>query len=428
VDRLSARARRLCAPPRASSRPYCSGASAVARRVSGHDGGRELYGVVAANSRAHDSAARRARRHRPRPEAPPSQTIRSVRCRLRRCRVPRRRSAGPGVGRADVRGLRQARRHGDVPRPHGSHARARSRHGRARAVLHEAPLAGYLGGGYPTGALLPLGVGARLVDTDAAWVFQPYLAFLAAMLALCLYGLAGHVVPSRPWRAFVAALASQSALLYGFALWGGVKELYAAALLALVAASVLLVEKSGRSGLVPGAAAAATVLALSPGALVWLPPMLVALLAAARAKPRGVAVACAAGAGLALPRSCPQAISCGQATGRSSVTPTSSAISWAHSTGAAPRHLADGRLSHRSQRHGDYPARARCRACCGGNRAPRPAGTARERPACLCGFVRARRCRVLRSRLTLGRGQGVRGCVAGRSASRARRRHEAPGR
>jgi hypothetical protein len=166
---------------------------------------------------------------------------------------------------------------------------------------HEATLAGYLGEGYPTGALLPLGVGARLVDTDLAWVFQPYLAFLAAMLALCLYGLAGHVVPSRPWRAFVAALASQSALLYGFALWGGVKELYAAAALALVAASVLLVEKSGRSGLVPGATAAATVLALSPGALVWLLPMLVALLAAARAKPRGVAVACAAGAGLALP-------------------------------------------------------------------------------------------------------------------------------
>ena len=166
---------------------------------------------------------------------------------------------------------------------------------------HEATLAGYLAKGYPTGALLPLGVGARLVDTDPAWVFQPYLAFLAAMLALCLYGLAGHVVQSSPWRAFVAALASQSALLYGFALWGGVKELYAAAALALVAATVPLVERSARSGLLPGAAAAATVLALSPGALVWLLPMLVALLAAARAKPRGVALACVAGAVLALP-------------------------------------------------------------------------------------------------------------------------------
>jgi hypothetical protein len=166
---------------------------------------------------------------------------------------------------------------------------------------HEATLAVNLAQGYPMGALLPLGVGARLVDTDPAWVFQPYLAFLAAMLALCLYTLAGHVLTSRAWRAFVAVLASQSALLYGFALWGGVKELYAAAALALVAASVPLVDRSARTGLLPGAAAAATVLALSPGALIWLLPMLFALLAAARLKARGVAIAGAAGAVLALP-------------------------------------------------------------------------------------------------------------------------------
>jgi hypothetical protein len=166
---------------------------------------------------------------------------------------------------------------------------------------YEATLAVNLAQGYPTGALLPLGVGARLVGTDPAWVFQPYLAFLAAMLALCLYTLVGPVLHSRPWRAFVASLASQSALLYGFALWGGVKELYAAAALALVAATVPLVRGAARSGLLPGTAAAATILALSPGALIWLLPPLVALVTGTRAKPRGTAVACAAATVLALP-------------------------------------------------------------------------------------------------------------------------------
>jgi hypothetical protein len=165
---------------------------------------------------------------------------------------------------------------------------------------YETTLAVNLSQGYPTGALLPLGVGARLAGTDPAWVFQPYLAFLAAMLALCLYTLVGPVLRSRPWRAFVATLASQSALLYGFALWGGVKELYAAAALALVAATVPLV-RSTRSGLLPGSAAAATILALSPGALVWLLPPLIALLAATRVKRRGAMVACAAAVLLALP-------------------------------------------------------------------------------------------------------------------------------
>jgi hypothetical protein len=106
---------------------------------------------------------------------------------------------------------------------------------------------------------------------------------------------------SRCWRAFVAAFASQSALLYGFALWGGVKELYAAAALALVAATLPLVRADARSGLLPGTAAAATILALSPGALVWLLPPFVALLVATRARPRATAVACATAVALALP-------------------------------------------------------------------------------------------------------------------------------
>jgi hypothetical protein len=130
---------------------------------------------------------------------------------------------------------------------------------------------------YPLGSLLPLGIGAKLVGQDTAWVFQPYLAFLAALLGLSLYRLAGLVLVSRRARAIATFLAAQAALLYGYSLWGGVKELAAAALLALAAALTSDAFNARRSTLtlVPlGVAAAALVGVLSIGALVWLVPVL----------------------------------------------------------------------------------------------------------------------------------------------------------
>ena len=167
---------------------------------------------------------------------------------------------------------------------------------------YEATLAVNLVQGYPTGALLPLGAAAKIVGTDPAWAFQPYLAFLAAMLALVLYALAGTLLRDRPLRALTAALASQPALLYGFALWGGVKELYAAAALALVAATVATAYEGPRAAIVPGVGVAATILALSPGAVVWLLPGVVFLLAAPSRRARlGAAAAATAALALSLP-------------------------------------------------------------------------------------------------------------------------------
>jgi hypothetical protein len=128
---------------------------------------------------------------------------------------------------------------------------------------------------YPLGSLLPLGIGAKVVGQDPAWVFQPYLAFMAAMLGLSLYRLAGLVVPARPARAIAAFLAAQAALLYGYSLWGGVKEVAAAALLALVAALTSDAFRARRAprALIPlGVTAAALVGVLSIGAAVWLVP------------------------------------------------------------------------------------------------------------------------------------------------------------
>ena len=88
------------------------------------------------------------------------------------------------------------------------------------------------------GAFVPLGVGGQLVGGIFAWLIQPYLSFLAALLGLTIYGLASRLITSPAIRALVAIIAPQAALLYGYALWGAMKELAAAALIALVAALV----------------------------------------------------------------------------------------------------------------------------------------------------------------------------------------------
>src|SRR5438105_7737420 len=101
---------------------------------------------------------------------------------------------------------------------------------------YERTVATSLSTGYPMGSLMPVGIGHKLVGSDTAWLWQPYLCFLAAMIALGIYVLAEPLVRSRPLRAIAAATASSAALLYGYALWGGIKELAEAALLVLVAA------------------------------------------------------------------------------------------------------------------------------------------------------------------------------------------------
>jgi hypothetical protein len=178
-------------------------------------------------------------------------------------------------------------------------------HGRDLAGLepssYQATLAANLPGGYPVGVFVPFGAAQKLVGGDLAWVFQPYLSFLAAMLSLCLWRIAGGVLRRPAARALVAFLAAQPALLFGYAMWGGIKELAAAALLALAAALAPLAVRyaagvarfdptpvgqeretapwgSRLRDVAPLAlASAALVGVLSLGGLVWVGPMLVAL-------------------------------------------------------------------------------------------------------------------------------------------------------
>jgi hypothetical protein len=142
--------------------------------------------------------------------------------------------------------------------------------------------------GYPVGAFLPLGVGAQLTGTDVAWLVQPYMATMAALLALCLWSLARPLVVSGPLRAFVAFGAAQSALLFAYSLWGGIKEVAVALAIAVLAALAPLAiaalsgrERSAaerRSGwrlVLPAAVATAALLTMvGSGGLVWAGPIL----------------------------------------------------------------------------------------------------------------------------------------------------------
>lgn len=155
--------------------------------------------------------------------------------------------------------------------------------GLARST-YQATLSNTLAIGYPLGSLMPLGLGHELLRTDSAWLWQPQLSFLAAMLALALYALAAPLVRSRPLCALVAFIAAQPAILFGYALWGGAKELTAAVLLATLAALTVTLVRRGkglRDLLTPAVVCAAALDVLSLPGVLWLVP--IAVLAAALA-------------------------------------------------------------------------------------------------------------------------------------------------
>jgi hypothetical protein len=148
---------------------------------------------------------------------------------------------------------------------------------------YEATLDFNLADGYPIGVFIPLGVGQALVGMDPAWLIQPYMASLSVLLAIGLWNLAGRLLESDRARFAVVLVAAQPALLYGYYLWGGIKEGAAAALIALI--GCLLPQAAGdargaRATLPLALAIAALVSALSLAGGVWVGPMLLVSLVA----------------------------------------------------------------------------------------------------------------------------------------------------
>ena len=139
------------------------------------------------------------------------------------------------------------------------------------------------GASYPAGSFMLLGIGHWVTGIDSAWIFQPYLACCAAALALAVYELLTPIVTMRWLRGVVAFLGAQSALLFGYAAWGGIKELTVAFLIptAIAAIARLLAHEQprARSALPLALVVAALMLSLGPGGSVYVLPALLALVA-----------------------------------------------------------------------------------------------------------------------------------------------------
>jgi hypothetical protein len=168
------------------------------------------------------------------------------------------------------------------------------------ASSYRTTLEAYFGGGYPLGIHAALAAVRPLAFLDVAWAFQPYLAFIAAALALTIVGLLRGVLRAG-WRpAAIAVLGAQPALVYGFAAQGSVKELATLWIIPLMAALVAVLgalsEPQYRLNrlqyrlphLLPLAVASAAGIAVIGVAVVpWLAPvLLVGLWVVARSRPR----------------------------------------------------------------------------------------------------------------------------------------------
>jgi hypothetical protein len=131
--------------------------------------------------------------------------------------------------------------------------------------------------GYPLGSMLPLDVGHTILRVDQLWLWQPYLTFLAVLAGLGLYELASGLLQSRALRACVAFLGAQAALFYGYAMWGGVKELFAPGVVLFAACLVPRLKVARPREVIPLAVASAAVIGgLSVGGAIWLLPILAA--------------------------------------------------------------------------------------------------------------------------------------------------------
>jgi hypothetical protein len=141
---------------------------------------------------------------------------------------------------------------------------------------------------YPSGGPTAIGALRQVVFEDVAWIYQAFLAWLAAMLALALYSLARPLVSWPLLRALVAFVAAQPALVVGYALQGSVKEMgivFAAALLGALVGPFARFLPGLRRGIPVAVAGACAIAFIGPAAAVWLAPFGIALIAIALTRP-----------------------------------------------------------------------------------------------------------------------------------------------
>ena len=136
-------------------------------------------------------------------------------------------------------------------------------------------LEAWLGGGYPVGAFLPLGVASTLARQDPAGAYQPVMAVYAAILALGIAGCFASLSRTRVRAAVLAVVAVQASTFYGYVHWGGIKEAAAASLLPPLAYLAARSWGAGTGSLIGlGVAGGAVLGVLGINGVVWVAPAL----------------------------------------------------------------------------------------------------------------------------------------------------------
>jgi len=146
-----------------------------------------------------------------------------------------------------------------------------------------AAIAGYIATAYPVGAHTALGAVRPLVGQDVAWVYQPYLALLAAFTGLSIYALLARAVRQRWLVALGAFLAAQPGLVYAYALEGSIKEMATICLIPLLVTvgADYVTHRGGIRAVLPLAVTTAAGFGvMNASVLPWFGPILVAVLAA----------------------------------------------------------------------------------------------------------------------------------------------------
>jgi len=154
----------------------------------------------------------------------------------------------------------------------------------------------YLNGGYPLGTHAALGALLPLSFQDVAWVYYPFLVVIVACLAVALYVLATQANLSTKYAVVAACIASQPAIFVGYLLQGSIKEVATSYLIALtVAVGSLVISLAGseprpararancafsamvRRTIPFSVCVAAALAAIGPAVLVWLGPIVAAV-------------------------------------------------------------------------------------------------------------------------------------------------------
>jgi uncharacterized membrane protein len=78
---------------------------------------------------------------------------------------------------------------------------------------------------YPTGALIPFGVLSKIVHLDMAWLFQPFLSFCAALVAMLFVETLRSRLRPKYLVVLGASFAALASTIFSYVMWGGIKEI-----------------------------------------------------------------------------------------------------------------------------------------------------------------------------------------------------------